>query len=115
MIDKNRTYKTRDGREVRIYATDGRDFYPVHGAINQGDGWQHNCWTRTGKHSLSSTCGEGSDLIEVRPRIKRTVWLNVYPANEYSAYENRHEADEMSYDRLACVRVEIDCEEGHGL
>ena len=32
MIDKNKQYRTRDGREVRIYATDGYGHYPVHDA-----------------------------------------------------------------------------------
>lgn len=33
MIDKNKKYRTRDGKEVRIYCTDGRGLYPIHGAI----------------------------------------------------------------------------------
>jgi len=116
MIDKSKTYRTRDGREVRIYATDGRDFYPVHGAIDQGDGWQQNCWTKNGQHSLNkTTCYDGSDLIEVRPRHKRTVWLNVHPDNEYAAFGERAEADEVAYERIACIKVDLDFCEGDGL
>jgi predicted DNA-binding protein with PD1-like motif len=33
-IDINKKYRTRDGHEVRIYATDGMGLYPVHGAIS---------------------------------------------------------------------------------
>ena len=33
MIDINKKYRTRNGREVRIYATDGWSASPVHGAI----------------------------------------------------------------------------------
>ena len=118
MIDKNKIYKTRDGREVRIYATDGRDFYPVHGAIHQGDGWQHNCWTKDGKHSLNkTTCYEGSDLIEIRPRHKRTVWLNVYGSGVVpEACSSKERADlAAACGRIACIKVELDFEEGEGL
>ena len=34
MIDMKKKYRTKDGREVRIYATDGVGHYPVHGAVN---------------------------------------------------------------------------------
>jgi hypothetical protein len=33
MIDINKKYRTRDGREVRIYATDGDGDPLTHGAI----------------------------------------------------------------------------------
>ena len=113
MIDINKQYRTRDGREVRIYATDGRDFYPVHGAIHQGDGWQHNCWTKDGKHSLNkTTCYEGSDLIEVRPRHKRTVWLHVWKNGTVCATEQSYY---VPAGRIACIKVELDFEEGQGL
>ena len=57
-----------------------------------------------------------SDLIEVRPRIKRTVWLNLYGPESQTSHHSRKQADdERTDDCLACVRVEIDCEEGEGL
>lgn len=62
-----------------------------------------------------------SDLIEVKPRIRRTVWLNVYDDKFVGLYHNRENADEdikylpSSFNRLACVKVEIDVEEGEGL
>ena len=117
MIDINKKYRTRDGREVRIYATDGRDFYPIHGAIHQGDGWQYNCWTKDGGHSLNkTTCYEGSDLIEVRPRHKRTVWLNFYDDGTQTSHHNLEEAkEERGEICIACVKVKLDFEEGEGL
>jgi len=124
MISKDKTYRTRDGREVRIYATDGRERYPVHGAIGQDGGWQINSWTRDGLHSLRSEYNDTSDLIEVKPRIKRTFWMNVYPENGIRPYEDKYVADSceslrnvmgIESRRIACVKVEIDCEEGEGL
>jgi hypothetical protein len=61
-----------------------------------------------------------SDLIEVKPRIKREVWVNVYPETShmysYDVYHTKDAADRHGgKDRIACVRIEIDCEEGEGL
>lgn len=114
MIDPTKTYKTRDGREVRIYAVDGDGEYPVHGAYKYDGRWQVNQWTATGgTHFL--TQGDYFDLIEFRPRIKREVWVNVYPNGTKSFGEKRF-ADEHAMDhRIACVRLTIDCEEGEGL
>ena len=118
MIDKNRTYKTRDGREVRIYATDGQDAWPIHGAVLRNFGWSSECWDKNG--SASSIMPHDNDLIEVRPRIKRTVWLNVYEESDRGGhYKEKSEADAIGRSsgltRLACVQVEIDVEEGDGL
>ena len=38
MISKDKQYKTRDGREVRVYATDGAGEFPIHGAVLNDDG-----------------------------------------------------------------------------
>lgn len=91
MIDKNKVYKTRDGREVRIYATDGYKDYPIHGAI-MDHGWCFHYWTEDGKGTTSRF-----DLIEVKPRHKRTVWLNVYDRHTF-LYDNRKDADSMRDD-----------------
>jgi len=112
MIDINKKYRTRDGREVRIYATDGRAFYPIHGAILQEHGWQQSCWTVDGLHSLSSTGNNSGDLIEVRPRHKRTMWLHVFKNSTVCATE---EAYYEITNRIACIKVELDFEEGEGL
>ena len=113
MIDINKKYHTRDGREVRIYATDGGGHYPVHGAIKKGDDyWDVAGWTING---ASLPIVDSSDLIEAKPRIKRTVWLNLY-AHTTITKSSRENADAMRAGAcLACVKVEIDCEEGEGL
>ena len=112
MISKDKQYRTRDGREVRIYATDG-GMKAIHGAIKTTDGWLQNGWYSDGRDQYGhNQC----DLIEVRPRIKRTVWLNVYE-NDVFSHDSLAEAENsiVGPDRLACVKVEIDCEEGEGL
>ena len=71
MIDINKKYRTRDGMEVRIYATDGIYPYPIHGAIKWPKGWIDRTWDNDGKsesHALDYW-----DLVEVTPRHKRMV------------------------------------------
>ena len=114
MIDKNKVYKTRDGREVRIYATDGEHGELVHGAIKHKEyGWQSMLWFADGHyHDGENSC---RDLIEVRPRHKRTVWVNVYDDSKPALHLSKELADQYRCDRIACIKVELDFEEGEGL
>lgn len=110
MIDIYRKYKTRDGREVRIYATDHDSTcgHMVSGAFFLDGGWWSASWTAEGFYG-SSSYESPNDLIEVKSRIRRTVWLDVYPKGTCIAGE---------YDftgRIARIKVEINCEEGEGL
>jgi hypothetical protein len=117
MIEMGKQYRTRDGREVRIYATDGNSEYQVHGATNEKGVWHVREWTSKGWWRVGIG-DDGLDLIEVKPRIKRTVWLNVYLDSSVRPYyyNNKAEADMgADHSRIACVKVEIDCEEGEGL
>ena len=108
MIDINKKYRTRDGREVRIYATDGWSASPVHGAIKVEGEWRSSCWSVRGIHHTD----RAYDLIEVRPRQKRTVWVNVYPDEVFT---HHHQHVPRRKDRIACIKVELDFEEGEGL
>ena len=113
MIDPNKTYKTRDGREVRIYAVDGDAEGAIHGAILEKYGWRICSWTDTGKWLNGSV--DRSDLIEVRPRIQREVWVNVYAGHEH-VYSCKIDAENgRARHCIACVKLTIDCKEGEGL
>ena len=115
MIDPKKTYKTRGGREVRIYAVDGCAPYPIHGAINVDGKWIGSAWKVDGGYLTSTQQQDKADLIEVKPRIKREVWVNVYPNGE-DVYRSQEQADVFAMNnRIACVKVMIDCEEGEGL
>lgn len=119
MISKDKQYRTRDGREVRIYATDGTGGYAVHGAIlkpiddqpyNDNE-WSLTCWSEDGKHIRDKY-----DLIEVKPRHKRTVWLNVYDHGPVIVYREEKTAAVNRMDGcIACIRVDLDFAEGEGL
>ena len=117
MIDINKTYRTRDGREVRIYATDGGGPQPVHGAVSGLNFWSTASWSKNGSYKLAYGQEHDNDLIEVRPRHKRTVWLNVYGSGVVpEACSSKERADlAAACGRIACIKVELDFEEGEGL
>ena len=63
IIDITKQYKTRDGKEIRIYATDCGGRYKVHGAYKSKDAWNMGSWTSNGIHFVGE---EGElDLTEV--------------------------------------------------
>ena len=115
MISVDKQYRTKNGYEVRIYAVDGNGLYKVHGAVFIHGGWHPNSWPANGKHTVNPDF----DLIEVKPRIQREYWANVYPMKyrpDITIHPSESEAEEKASDALiACVKITIDCEEGEGL
>jgi hypothetical protein len=114
MIDINKKYKTRGGRDVRIYAMDGNPEYPVHGAILSESGWNGATWCTEGR--WLSSFSSPNDLVEVKPTVKVDMWLNLYP-NQTAAYHfTRAEADRNAgSQRVACIHIEREVEYGEGL
>jgi hypothetical protein len=120
MIDINKKYRTRDGREVRIYATDGGGRNAIHGAIKMENGWIYQIWPKGGRYFEDEDGDEVEeywiDLIEVRPRHKRTMWVNIYEKSDnVTAYDEKWKADQSGATRIACIKVELDFAEGEGL
>lgn len=114
MIDKNKKYTTRSGLPVEIYATDRGGINPVHGAVFNCGAWRPESWTSTGVAIIGRE--NPIDLIEVKPRIQITAWVNVYSDGVVGAHRTRKRADEFaSPHRVACLEITIDCEEGEGL
>lgn len=99
-------WQTKDGRLVRIYANDGDNAYPIHGAIHD-EGWQIESWTAGGEFNVDSPVST-HDLI---PRPKRIQgWVNMYPWSHASKGEANMAAGR---DRVACVYIDVP--EGEGL
>jgi hypothetical protein len=113
MIDIDKKYRTRCGNEVRIYATDGSGRKSVHGAYFDTfvKGWISLVWTEHGKVDGYQDL-QPLDLIEVRPRHKRTVWVHVFKNGSVCSTE---EAYYVVTGRIACIKVDLDFEEGEGL
>lgn len=116
MIDKNKTYKTRDGREARIYATDGAAPYFVHGAVLDDGDWIPEIWTIAGKFTDDGS-GEGYDLIEVKPKRTIEFWVNVHKSECTTFFIDGQIARDTSekYDCIACLHFTREFEEGEGL
>lgn len=80
-IDMNKEYRTRDGRSVRIYATDGGGEFPVQGAVCRNNKWTMYSWKSNGSFFLKER--ESSlDLIEIIP----SFYANVVKDNSGNAF-----------------------------
>lgn len=83
----------------------------MHGAIKFNNEWITYCWNLNGSAILNSE--NEYDLIEVKPRIQRDVWLDIYADAVVAGIA--HKTRIISDGRIACVKITIDCEEGEGL
>lgn len=117
-IELSKEYKTRDGREVKIFMVDGGGTHPVLGAITNGTKWTPFMWTNDG--IMSYIGNPGDDLIEVKPVRKLDIWVNVYefqPNN--TAHPSKMQADYQDegrvLPRVACVHIVKEYTEGEGV
>lgn len=116
-ISMNKQYRTRDGRPVRLLCVDRKrrgqiSGFPICGLVEMEGTEYISWWSVDGVHFAHSP---QEDLIEIKPHIKRELWVNVYD-NGAESHNIRRNADFYAgSQRLACVKVEIDCEEGEGL
>ena len=63
-IDITKTYQTRSGLSVRIYAVDGAGPYPLHGAVRTERGWDDEKWNKYGEYVRAGA--SDLDLIPVK-------------------------------------------------
>ena len=112
MIDLEKQYRTKGGYEVKLNFIDGETVYGHFECWK--DSWFGGEWNIN--DGIYSKSGDPEcDLVEVKPRIKRTIWLIIYEDCTLSI-SSKEEADYYDDDnRLACIKVEIDCEKGEGL
>jgi hypothetical protein len=117
MIDIKKQYRTKSGKEVKIYAINEDGPFPVHGAVKGSHWWEMETWTQEGR--VDHYMEREDDLVEVPKRIQQTVYLNIYDDsyNNYVSvrYSKENALDKAEDELFACVKVDIDVEEGHGL
>lgn len=106
-IEKGKTYRTRSGLEVDIYAVDRGGELPVHGGIRGvGGEWDAKSWTVDGFYFSDGTISE-DDIIEVRP--EKWAYLNVYESGDAYGYNSRATADRCaSHGRIGCARLNLE-------
>lgn len=113
-LNGSRPVTTRDGRKVTLYCVDAPGEWPVHGRVEgtyQPSSWGLNGCVFCGSHS-------SRDLIQPPRRFKYEGWVNVYADMGGSIlYPTQEDASLMHLtgDRIACVKVVIEGEEGEGL
>ena len=115
MISMDKQYKGDRGEDIRIYNTNAGGWFCVHGAVLVGEVWEPMRWTIDGEPDFMMNFS--TELIEVKPRIQREYWVNVYFNCIGNGYETKKMADGATFgkDRIACVKITIDCAEGDGL
>lgn len=121
-VSMGKQYQTKNGKKARIYCVDAGGLYPVHGAMweeAEGGYWRVDRWTKKGNVYRYASHADPNDLIEIKPRIQREVWVNVYRDNTQVVHPTKEKAEDYAErkpnGRIACVKVVIDCEEGEGL
>lgn len=123
MIEIGKNYRTRCGWQARVHATDmASNFYPVLATILCPDrGWVTVRLTAEGYFG-SSADPHDYDLIEVRPRVKITLWVNLYRDERsksgycIAAHDTKEVAVKSRGDKcLMTIPVTIEGEEGEGL
>lgn len=112
-ISMDKEYTTKSGDWVKLYHHErGR----IMGAHRDDNGLHVRWW-----FADTGGCASGPDLdlIEVKPRIKRTVWLHIYEHNIHALGDADqpffYNDDGNLTPRIACIQVDIDCEHGQGL
>lgn len=105
MIDFSKPVQTKEGKEVRIYTTEGMGKYPVVGQVKYIDGdWLAVRWTLSGENQAM---GGGYSLINVPEKHVR--YLNCYHGLAACAYTDKKTADEWAdQGRIACIRIEFE-------
>lgn len=109
-FSKPEELQTRDGRAVRIYATDGNNAFPIHGAIKNDTRWCVATWTQNGR-IVDDCMIRPSDLIRKPRRV--TGWVNVYRCGDKYTTSDMYESKEKVKDLAApqCIgQIYIDAE-----
>lgn len=120
-IEMGKQYRTSGGRNVRVLCTDRKGDWPVVALVPDSTRPIEILvsYSSEGHANLNKSLSD-YDLVEIKPRINRTYWANIYKnskVDSFIAYPSKDLADSMGFGsgRLACVPITIDCEEGEGL
>lgn len=93
-IEVGKFYKIRSGEKVRIYATDGGDERPIHGAIFEDNEWIMHGWRDSGIQHVGLESGFDivSEWEEPTSELKESLTESVNHPNHYGGSDNPYEA-----------------------
>lgn len=108
-------YQMRNGRSVRILAVDLEGPYPVAAVcVPQWSQYVVERFTSTGQ--LQQGQSSNLDIILKPQPFKYERWVNVYEQGPSHPYTSRWYADDCATkERIACVKITIEGNEGDGL
>jgi hypothetical protein len=118
MFDPTKPVQTRDGRDARILATDGRcEDAPLIVEVVDHDGrWKVDVRRADGRATWH---GPNDDLVNAPEKRRLKGWVNVYTWESarymYSSKENADALSVCSDGRVACVEIDIEYTVGEGL
>ena len=103
----------RSGEKLEASPNDGSGAHPVHGATKEKNGqWFPSSWTSNGAYLTEGEI-RNNDLVLVPKRHTQEVWINIYPGRVIRTFESAQDARVARGN--ACIKVELDFEEGQGL
>lgn len=104
-ISKDKHYKTKDGRAVRILATDVKDKrFPVAAAVTQEDGEEtHEYYTSSGQF-FTERKDTRLDLVEVKPQVTRYYIVRAWGGfSSFAEADQARKEDDISYGSSGSV------------
>lgn len=113
MISMKKSYKTRDGRAVRVLCVDGKTQYPVVYLSLSENGKESLC-----NADINGSYGHGDrdeDLIEIKPSV--VFWVNARTADQEVIHYTSEDGARGDYSDsledwdIIARRVEIPIEE----
>lgn len=115
-IQTGREYRTRDGREVRIWTTDAKasPIHPVRGEYKFNGEWFECEWSALGWAAPNDPGESQLDLVAPKECVSEPVvsesllegWVNVYETYKSDIHHSKVQADcRAGSDRLRCVHV----------
>lgn len=108
MIELSKKYRTRNGREARLYVVDAGGDSPIHGAIKELGIWHVAAWGSDGRslpapYSYSHSI---SDLIEMKPSAieEMIAWLEEQSSPNLFWGDNQRDAFDLALIKARRIR-----------
>lgn len=65
LVDINKKYKTKSGKDILIYMVHEHGYFPVHGAVHYDDGlWEPESWTINGYYNYEENLRQSPLSLE---------------------------------------------------
>lgn len=101
-------YRTLQGGVARVYATDGAEPFPVHGAIWTHDGWTPASWSAHGTYGMSPS---GNDIIPPRPPVVVSDAVIKAGTDEHKRSASPHHRESIRREYAAAIAAYLDEQE----